>query len=173
MPAPSRSWQRLTQAAEGGSWLREHSPTLLRAVLLQSADQSACTRQYSLRAFYKFLHCSQHGDVSRYTKSICILTNCELFVITPHRLINMAPWDGIKRAQRKTTGRAIAKANQGTDAGFKKASQAILTAFKGSTCGCHVLLPLVRVSLYHVQPHPCSDCRWCRFLVASCCCVPG
>jgi hypothetical protein len=49
-------------------------------------------------------------------------------------LITMAPWDGIKRAQRKTTGRAIAKANKDTDADFKRATKALVTAFKDSTC---------------------------------------
>ena len=47
----------------------------------------------------------------------------------------MAPWEGVKRAQRKSAGRAIVKANKDTDVGFKNASQAVLTAFKGSTCG--------------------------------------
>jgi hypothetical protein len=55
------------------------------------------------------------------------------------RLINMAPWDAVQRAQRKTTGREIAKANKDTDDGFKKAAQAVLKAFNGSTCDCHSL----------------------------------
>ena len=51
----------------------------------------------------------------------------------------MAPWDAVQRAQRKTTGREIAKANKDTDDGFKKAAQAVLKAFNGSTCDCHSL----------------------------------
>ena len=66
----------------------------------------------------------------------------------------MAPWDGVKRAQRKTVGRTIAKANKNTDAGFQTASQAILTAFKGSTYGCPLAsLPLLRLSV--------TDSGWC------------
>jgi hypothetical protein len=72
----------------------------------------------------------------------------------------MAPWDGVKRTQRKTTGRTIAKANNNTDAGFKMASQAILTAFKGSTCGCPLAsLPPSTLSLTRIGAAPQFDSR--------------